>query len=255
MILKWILIKFALFLITSSAIILIFIMPAFAEEPQIKHIGIEWSSACLSLIELESFDSCGNPELIKSAYLQAPLKPNYQKMFDDMAISDKAPYQENNIYSNHVNSCIKANYCNVFEKYSNVYYWYDIPNEARGYMDKIITINANMKHTNLNVQNDEVFVFDNSRNLILDTNQINIKSCHKIAYTPNNSLMLREMGGLMWHILDDCKDNGKLGLLNAPYMEELTLTDIQIDESPAWLELQRLEGLKSKYKENRLGTD
>ena len=131
----------------------------------------------------------------------------------------------------------------------------DLPKETRGYLDKVITINANMKHTNLNTINDEVFVFTDSRALILDTNQINIRSCHKIAYTPEPYRMFMEMGSIMWHILDNCKDNGKLGLLNTPYMEELDLTVIQIDESPAWLELQRMEGLKAKYKEYRIGSD
>ncbi len=236
--------------------ILLFSFPLiYAEEQKIKHIGIEWSETCLSLISLGDLETCGNPELIKTAYSQNALKPNYQRMFDDMAQNDKAQYQKRDILNNHIKSCIKENYCNVFEPYGSVYYWYDITQETRGYMDKVITINANMKHTNLNVVNEEVFTFDNSRALILDTNQINIRSCHVIAYTPDYYTMFRELGGLMWYLLDDCKDNAKLGLLNIPYMEELTLTVIPVDESPAWLELQRLEGLKSKYKENRLGTD
>lgn len=229
-------------------------------EERITHIGIEWSETCLSLIELGDLETCGNPDLIKLSYQQNPLKPNYQLMFDNMAKGDKAEYQQRNILNNHIKSCMKEDYCNVFkeEKYrQTVYYWFDLPNEARGYLDKIITINSHMKHTNLNVINDEVFVFENSRNLILDTNQINIKYCHKITYTPGNDTLtqLREMGYIMWHILDDCKDNAKLGILNAPYIEELELTVIPVDESPAWLELQRLEGLKAKYKENMIGKD
>lgn len=227
--------------------------PAQAEEP--KHIGIEWSEICWLLINGGDLETCGNPDEIKQAYLQAPLKPNFQKMFDDMAKNDKAEYQKRNIFNNHLKSCVKENYCNVFESRSSVYYWYDITQETRGYLDKVITINANMKHTNLNTQNDEVFVFTDSRALILDTNQINIRSCHKIAYAPEPYRMFMEMGSIMWHIQDNCKDNGKLGLLNTPYMEELELTVIPIDDSPAWLELQRMEGLKAKYKEYKIGSD
>jgi len=231
-----------------------------AEEQKIKHIGIEWSETCLSLISLGDFETCGNPDKIKQAYQQNPLKPNFQTMFDNMAKTDKADYQKRNILNNHIKSCIRENYCNVFEEYDykqNVYYWHDIGSDSRSYLDKMITINANMKHTNLNVVNEQVFTFTDSRALILDTNQINIRSCHVVAYTPGDTTnkQLMEMGFIMWYIQDDCKDNAKLGILNAPYMEELTLTVIPVDESPAWLELQRLEGLKSKYKENRLGTD
>jgi hypothetical protein len=258
MILKYLLFRLALFLITSGIILFIFIIPAFADDTKVKHIGIEWSQTCLVLIELGDLETCGNPEQIKQAYTQNPLKANYQKMFDDMALNDKAPYQKNNIYNNHVLSCIKADYCNVFNNYyfnSNTWYWFDIPNEARSYLDKIITINAHMKPDNLNTQNEEIFTNATARFLILDTNQINIRSCNVIAYTPEPYRMLMELGGLMWHILDDCKDNAKLGVLNAPFIEIHNKTIIPVNDSPAWLELQRLEALKAQYKENRLGTD
>ncbi len=254
-----------LFYFGMGLIVILLVYPlifqlAQAEEQRIQHIGIEWSETCLALISLGDLETCGNPENIKTAYTQNPLKPNYQSMFDNMAQNDKADYQKRNILNNHIKSCIKENYCNVFKEYpyyQSVYYWHDISADSRSYLDKIITINANMKHTNLNVINEEVFTFTDSRTLILDTNQINIKYCSIISYTPGDTTnkQLMEMGFIMWHIQDDCKDNAKLGILNVPYMEELTLTVIPVDESPAWLELQRMEALKTYYKENRLGTD
>jgi len=247
--------KFGLFVLGIVVILMIFSVGAFGDEQKIKHIGIEWSTACLSLIELGDLETCGNPDLIKSAYPQPPLKPNYQKMFDDMATNPKADYQKRNILNNHIKSCIKENYCNVFDKLSNTYYWYDINADSRSYLDKIITINTNMKHTNLNIKNDEIFINATSRTLILDTNQINIQSCHTISYAPQDTKIIMDMGFIMWHILNNCTDKTQLGYLSIPYKETHDLTNISVDKSPAWLELQRLEALKAKYVENRLGTD
>ena len=226
-----------------------------AETDQIKHVGIEWSEACVSIIDSGDLETCGDPAILKSAYLEPRLKATYQKMFDDVEETEKAPYQKNSIYGNHVKSCIFENYCNVFESGSSVFYWFEIPNNVRSYMDKIITIHPNLKHTNLNIHNEQVFTFDDARFLILDTNQINIKGCYQITYSPEIYRMTQEIGLIMWHILDNCRDNAKLGFLSEPYLEELQLSTIPVNESPAWLELQRLEALKTKYLENRIGLD
>ena len=236
--------------------ILIVLLPYVqAEEPKIKHIVIEWSEACLTLISLGNFEPCGNPETIKLMFPPPTLKPNYQKMFDDSAKIDRAKYQINDAILNHKKNCVKENYCNIFENYSNTYFWYDPDQAIAGYYDKRITISSNMLPKNLNTINDEIFVNATNRFLILDTNQINIKNCNKITYAPDYYRMIYEMGGLMWHILDDCKDNKKLGILNTPYIEIHDLTVIQIDESPNWQILQAFEALKAKYKENMLGKD
>lgn len=239
-------------LITVSSVA--FFPQTYAQDS--THIGIEWSNTCLKLIELGDLETCGNPELIKLGYPSPILKSNFQKMFDDMDQNDKQEYQKNNIYYNHVKSCISANYCNVFDIYgTNTVYWYDFDKSSRSYLDKIITIHANLKHTNLNVQNDEVFINATSRTLILDTNQINIQYCHLIAYTPDNYRIFVEMGGLMWFLSSDCIDYSRLGVLALPYVESLELTYIEIDKSPNWNILKQFEALKTKYKENRLGKD
>ena len=234
---------------------MVFVIPL-AHAENTKHITIEWSEACLALIELGDLETCGDPNLIKSAYPQAQLKPNYQKMFDDSAKLEKTKYQINDAVLNHKKSCVKADYCNVFDNYdSKIYYWYDPDQSIAGYYDKRITINTNMKHTNLNIQNDQVFDNGTSRSLILDTNQINIRSCQIVAYTPENHRMLLEMGGLMWHLLTDCTDINRLGILKTPYIEELQKKPYDPRDSPNWQILQELEALKEKYKENRLGKD
>ncbi len=226
-----------------------------AEEPMTKHIVIEWSEACLILIDLGDLETCGNPELIKSIYPPPAIKPGFQKMFDDSAKTDSTKYKINNVLLNHKKSCVLENYCNVFDNYSNIYYWYDPDQSISGYYDKRITINTHMKHKNLNVQNDEIFVNDTSRSLILDTNQINIKYCRDVSYSPEAYRMIREMGGIMWYILYDCDDFSKLGVLSDPYVEIHNKTDYSPLDSPEWKNLQELEALKTKYKENMLGKD
>lgn len=239
----------------SIILFMVLIIPLAHAEPKIKHIAIEWSEACLTLISQGNFEQCGNPETIKLMFPPATLKPSYQRMFDDSAKIDRAKYQINDAILNHKKNCVKENYCNVFNNYSHIYYWYDPDQAIAGYYDKRITIYSNMLPRNLVTASDEIFVNATSRSLILDTNQIYIKNCTKIIYTPEYYRMIREMGGLMWHILDDCKDKNKLGVLNTPYMETHSLTVIPIDESPNWQILQAFEALKAKYKENMLGKD
>lgn len=228
---------------------------AFAQEPKYTHIAIEYSETCNALIELGDYETCGNPELMLASYPDAKLKPGFQIMFDNSAKTDATYYQKHDILLNHKKSCVKENYCNVFDNYGFVYYWYNPDQQIRSYYDKVITINAHMKHTNLNVQNDQVFVTNNTRTLILDTNQINIRSCQQIAVTLTDWRQVQEMGGLMWYIIDDCKDIEKLGVLKQPYTKELTLTQYSPLDSPAWLELQRLKNLEEQYKDYRIGTD
>lgn len=224
-----------------------------AEEP--KHIAIDFSDSCLAMFELDNFDSCGDPNVIMQAYPQAKVKPTFQKMLDDSAKLERVKYQKNNILQNHIKSCVTENYCNIFDNYSNVYYWYDPDYNIRGYYDKIITISPNLKHTNLNTQNQEIFDNGTSRTLILDTNQINIRSCHNIAYTPEPFRQIQEMGGLMWFILTDCTNENRLGVLKEPYTQQHTKHDLDITTSPNYQYLKQLEELKNKYKENRIGKD
>lgn len=254
MIKQYILFKFGLLVLGFIVILVIMGAGVFADS-NIKHIGIEYSTVCKKLIESGDFETCGDPYLLSEGWMEPKLKPTFQRMFDDSKQDDKTFYQKNDILLNHKKSCIRENYCNVFNNYGSVYFWHDFDNEIRSYMDKVITINAHMKHTNLNIQNQEVFINATSRTLILDTNQINIKACHVIAYTPNNYRFLLEFGALMWHILDDCKDWQKLGILGEPYKKTLELSNIPVSESPAWEILRQAELLKAKYKEYRIGLD
>lgn len=222
-------------------------------ETKYYHYVIEWSETCKELINLGDLETCGDPEIIKQMYSPPVLKPNYQKMFDDMAEIPKAKYQKSDVLLNHRHSCVRENYCNVFENYYNFFYWYDPDKKTRGYYDKIITIHPSLKHTNLNVKNQEVFVNDTKRELILDTNQINIKSCRNISYTPENYRIMIEMGSIMWYISDNCTDENKLGVLKEPYKQDLIKTPYSPLDSPEWKILQEAEALKDKYKGYMIG--
>ena len=108
----------------------------------LKHIGIEFSSSCVTLQKLNDSDVCSNSDFVKSMFPPIKLKPAYQVMFDNTEKTDQLTYQKNDIMQNHRSSCIIKNYCNVFDikPGTKIIYWYDIDSKARGYLIQLLQL-------------------------------------------------------------------------------------------------------------------
>lgn len=222
------------------------------EKTNNKHIAIDFSASCLTIIELGDLVTCSTPEFYKMMYDESKLMPSVQKQFND------SPNETANkkILMLHKKACMLQNYCNAFDNYGSTFYWYDIDNELRGYMDQIITITPNILHKSIISLNTTIIDQNNTktRHLELEIDHVIIRSCYQITYNPTPKIML-DMGLIMWYLSSDCKDIEKLGYMANPFIKVLPKYDFDISTSPNYLYLKELEALKSKYKENRIGLD
>lgn len=247
------------YIVGISAIIIFFMMfivpVSFAEEVKPRHVLIDYSEVCHSLQELNGVNPCYDLNEIKTLYPPLALKPSFQKMLDDSAKIERAPYQKSNWLQNHIFACVSKDYCDVFDHkdHSTLVYWYDLDPKARGYVDATITIHPNILHKSLDKSQNDIVFEDGNRYLEFDINQISIRSCRVVAYTPD--VLPLEMGYLLQYLSNNCVDEKDLGYLAEPYREELKQTPYNPNESPAWLEIQRMEELKNKYRELRIGKD
>jgi hypothetical protein len=259
----WLIVGFVMGLLLGS-----FVYAEAYAETDYNHIGIEFSNTCLTLIELGDIWTCSTPEEIKTRYLETPIKANWQVMIDNVNRDNAYEYQKtNSVFDNHQKSCMYKNYCNIFDVKDDqkTIYWFDYSTENRRYLDHIIIINTHLKAKNIDKTLDSIFFKNDTkaiptdtfngtkRTLELEVNRLHIDNCRFAMYDPD--YILAELGGIVWYMEDKCQDKTKLGVLAIPYIEDLVNSEYSPLDSPAWLELQRLEALKDKYKENRLGTD
>ena len=255
------------FIIFIGSLILIAVYLTFAQaeaqETKYTHIGIEFSNTCLTLIDLGDVWTCSTPEEIQKRFIPTGLKSNWQIVFDNTNKDDPFEYQKaNNIFNNHQKSCFYKDYCNVFDikDGETVLYWYDFPNENRQYLDHTIIINTHLLNKNIDKSLDSIVINDGqnigddkSRYLALEVDRLHIDNCRIAMYDPE--MILVELGSIIWYLEDNCKDKKKLGIMGIPFIEELVYSEYIPTESPAWLELQNLEALKTKYKGLMIGKD
>lgn len=245
------------YLIVLTGIFVLFTLGGFSliYADSITHIGIDFSNTCISLETLNQTNPCFDSDYVKLLYPPVKLKPNYQTMFDNLAPDEKTPYQLSSAIRSHVLACIQKDYCNIFELDENqkYVYWYDLDRKPRDYIDKIITIHPNILHKSLIGTKYDIIDNEESRTLTLDINQLSIRSCRNVAYSPD--FLPFEMGFIINYLSNDCKDKTDLGKLAMPYTEPLTKSEIDVTTSANWLYLNSLEELKNKYRENRIGKD
>ena len=219
-----------------------------------KHIGIEFSESCLTLISLNDTDSCGSPEILQLVYPEVKVKQSYQELFDNAQKQNKEAYQQNNSIQNHLLACLKYGSCNVydFQPGQKIGYWYNYDKKARDYLSHIIVIQPNILHLS---HDFESIILDNgtARNIEFEFNQIAISSCHRITYNPIH--ILKEFGYILYYLGNNCTSEKYLGPLADPYIHPLEKTPFNPLDSPSYIYREYLESLKSKYKENRLGLD
>lgn len=233
-----------------------FYQPATAYGESYKHIAIEFSETCKSLQALNDHDTCSSPEFVKSLFPPTKLKLSYQLMFDNAKQGEAERYQQNNAILNHKFSCVKSDYCNVFDikPSQKIVYWYEPDSKTSEYYDAKIIINANIKHKNLNTNTDAIDDNGTARKIDLDTNQINIKYCKQVTFDPN--YIEFELGRLIWFISGNCTDDKRLGYLTNPFVIDLEKTDLgNLSDSYKWYWLYNQTEIKEKYKEYRIGKD
>lgn len=228
----------------------------YAHAQTYKHIAIDFSETCKGIQQGGDNETCSSPEFVKSLFPETKLKQAYQTMFDNANNEPKQPYQQQSILLNHKFSCVKEDYCNVFNILpgQKILYWYDPDYKTTGYYDAIITIQANIKHKNLNTSFDVIQDNGTNRKIDLDTNQLNNKYCKLITYKPDNIGI--ELGRIIWYVSDLCLDAKKLSYLADPFTIPLDKTDIGIlENSYKWSWLNNQTAIKEKYKEYRIGKD
>lgn len=252
-----------LIILTGCALLFFNYSGAFAETSY-KHVGIQLSNSCLSLITLNDTGTCSTFDYLDILFIETVPKDSFQKLIDNTQRTERTKYQVNNILLNHQYQCVTRDYCNIFNlKGDNVYpnfegdvlYWFDPSDKFLPNLDILIRIHPNLKPSNIDKSLESIQNNATMRTLILEVDTLFINSSCKIAdYTIKNNIDM-ELPFVIWHMIDNCKDLKILGGLDEPYTKELDKHELDIATSPNWQYQKELKELKIKYKEYQIGKD
>lgn len=208
----------------------LFLIPANAETKLI-HIGLSLSESCNSLIESGDVETCSSYPYLNSLYPETIPKESYQRLIQEAEQTEKTQYQINNILLNHQIQCISKDYCNIFETKSKVLFWFNPDTKVRPYLDVLIEIHPTLKHTNIDKTLQPITTNSTHRQLDLEINRLYVHpSCRIADYTPE--ILYREMGGIIYYMLNNCHNDNHLGILKPNYSQQLSKHIADLSTSP-----------------------
>lgn len=213
-----------------------------ADAQSYTHIGIELTDSCLSLISTGDIETCRDYPYLDAMYSETKPKESYQKLIEQAELTDKTHYQMNNILLNHKIQCVSKDYCNIFEinKNHKVLYWFSPDDKVRPYLDILIRIHPNLLHKNIDQTLEPISGNYTSREISFEVNRLFVyPSCRIADYTPE--ILYRELGGLIYYMLDNCLNDNLLGKLKPKYTEPLDKHILDIETSPNWQYAQKLK--------------
>lgn len=255
---------YGLIMAVMGGLILFFNMQGAFAETNYKHVGIQFSNSCNSLIEIEDYETCSSYDYLDTLFIETIPKDSFKTLIDIAQNTEKTKYQINNILLNHQYECVTRDYCNIFNlKGGNIYpdfegnvlYWFDPDLKFSPNLDILIRIHTNLKPANIDKSLEPIQNNDTSRTLTLEVDSLFINSSCRIAdYTIKDNIDM-EIPFIIWYMIDNCKDSKLLGGLNEPYTDDLSKHYFDPTTSPNWQYEQELKELKLKYKEYRIGLD
>ena len=239
-----------LIIILSLAIIGTF-STAYAELQQIKittpnpgnfkHIGIEWSKSCEYLISLNDVKTCSSKDMIKSFYPDTKLKADYQKSLNSIKDDPQKIFKANNYIKKNKLDCISRDYCNLFaiKHDQKVLFWFDPDQDARGYLDFIITIQSNMSSKNISLKGSPITDNGTTRTISFNTHDLYVHSCDRAIIKSNQ--LDKDLGKIIYYALGNCQNPAILGNLKDNYSETISKHILDITTSPNWQAKQKMQ--------------
>lgn len=207
----------------------------------IKHIGIEWSKTCESLMITGDQKTCSTKEFIKSLYPDTKLKQDYQNSLNNLKNDEQTKFKTNNYISKQKLSCISKDYCDIFQVKRNqkVLFWFDPDYDVRGYLDFTITIQSNMLDKNPNFAVSPISDNGTNRKISFKIHDLYIHSCDT-AIIRSDQLYI-DLGKILYYALKDCQNPEILGKLKDNYEEPLSKHILDITTSNYWQEQQKMK--------------